>query len=288
MIETFLARSVSCELLRADAHINGANLLMHLAKLPRRTSALTVHALAMIHGYPCLTHNELSDNIGYSQLGTHVLSDLDQVLEEPQNSTPTTCTPSFLGPNQWVDVKRHLDVLPRGQILVALIDVFFREANWYFAVLDRCFFDSMYLRWTAFRHDASTPSSSALLEILHFAALLSQLMALALQFLPPGHTCESSLGIRKQEKRDEMSERYSELGETLMNILGRLQPSITSVQADLMRCAWLKNDGRGTESWNSLGYAVRQAQELGLHLDNEHTVEACDTSAKDFTDLVVQ
>ncbi|KAK9350568.1 hypothetical protein V1505DRAFT_318406 [Lipomyces doorenjongii] len=54
-----------------------------------------------------------------------------------------------------------------------------------------------------------------------------------------------------------------------MAILGRHNSTVTAVQHDLMRALWLKNCSRATESWHSLGNAIRQAQELGLHLQCE-------------------
>ncbi|KAK9313997.1 hypothetical protein V1522DRAFT_438057 [Lipomyces starkeyi] len=54
-----------------------------------------------------------------------------------------------------------------------------------------------------------------------------------------------------------------------MAILGRHNSTVTAVQHDLMRALWLKNCSRATESWHSLGNAIRQAQELGLHLQSE-------------------
>ncbi|KAK9323502.1 fungal-specific transcription factor domain-containing protein [Lipomyces orientalis] len=54
-----------------------------------------------------------------------------------------------------------------------------------------------------------------------------------------------------------------------MAILGRHNSTVTAVQHDLLRALWLKNCSRATESWHSLGNAIRQAQELGLHLQSE-------------------
>ncbi|KAK9241894.1 hypothetical protein V1506DRAFT_465493 [Lipomyces tetrasporus] len=54
-----------------------------------------------------------------------------------------------------------------------------------------------------------------------------------------------------------------------MDILGRHNSTVTAVQHDLMRALWLKNCSRATESWHSLGNAIRQAQELGLHLQSD-------------------
>ena len=43
------------------------------------------------------------------------------------------------------------------------------------------------------------------------------------------------------------------------------KPTTTSVEYQLMRMSWLKNCGHGNESWQCLGTALRQAQEIDLH-----------------------
>jgi hypothetical protein len=43
-------------------------------------------------------------------------------------------------------------------------------------------------------------------------------------------------------------------------VLGRHRPTIVAVQHDFMRALWLKDCGRGTESWHALCNATRLVQ----------------------------
>lgn len=45
-----------------------------------------------------------------------------------------------------------------------------------------------------------------------------------------------------------------------MDVLGRHRPTMTAVQHDLTRALWLKDCGRGTESWHSLSNSIRSDQ----------------------------
>ncbi|EHK20805.1 uncharacterized protein TRIVIDRAFT_153605 [Trichoderma virens Gv29-8] len=65
------------------------------------------------------------------------------------------------------------------------------------------------------------------------------------------------------------SRTYSDLGDELLYFLGRPGFALAAVQADFLRSSWLKNCGRGVESWHTIGNAIRQAQELGLHRQKE-------------------
>ncbi|PLB53289.1 hypothetical protein P170DRAFT_404297 [Aspergillus steynii IBT 23096] len=103
------------------------------------------------------------------------------------------------------------------------------------------------------------------MEMRYFPALLFQVIALSLQFVPTGWDVWSRLpaaGILA-------SEQYSDLGDELLSLLGRPGLALVAVQADFLRSSWLKNCGRGIESWHTVGSAIRQAQELRLHQQKE-------------------
>lgn len=227
----------------------------------------------------------LSEQIGYSHGGANALSVLEQLLNDAEG--PLHATESIipgLHTSKQGEFWKAIDNLPSVPVVQALVQSFFSEANWYFAVLDQYFFDVLLVQWTPC-HLSKDRAGSLSLTLSHFPPLLFQVLALALQFLPSGHPCEAGLGVEQQKHRDAMSAKFSEQGEKLLGLLGRRSPSITSVQADLMRCAWLKNDGRGAEAWYSLGSAVRQAQELGLHRQASRSVDASNITAENLKGL---
>ncbi|KAB8291667.1 hypothetical protein EYC80_006467 [Monilinia laxa] len=59
---------------------------------------------------------------------------------------------------------------------------------------------------------------------------------------------------------------FSKIGMEIMSLLGRHSSTLIAIEHDLMRSGWLKNYSRGTEAWHLLGSAIRQGQDLGLHL----------------------
>ena len=149
--------------------------------------------------------------------------------------------------------------LPPNFVIRELADVFFSEANWYFGILEPYYFERLYSSWGTLEQ---ITTGQAILdeispELLYFPTLLFQVLAVALQFLPPSASSISILQVGTALACDRLSERYSEKGVELMATLGRYRSTITGVQHDLMRTFWLKNCGRGKEAWYILGSAIR-------------------------------
>ncbi|PYH82074.1 hypothetical protein BO82DRAFT_334429 [Aspergillus uvarum CBS 121591] len=157
--------------------------------------------------------------------------------------------------------------IPSQAITRELIELYFSEANWYFAVLEKYYFEKLYSSWCArgyhSRENAHFEGWSR--DLLFFPALMCQVLAVALQFAPPGIPCFQVLGIENFTQRDSLSSEFSSWGVDIARVLGRHNPAITAVQNDLMRALWLKNSSRGREAWHVLGGAIRMAQDLGLH-----------------------
>lgn len=149
--------------------------------------------------------------------------------------------------------------LPPSSVVQELIDVYFAEANWYFGLLERHYFDKAHASWQqarqVLREQASLETFSD--RLLHFPALLYQVIAAALQFLPPDSAIAKSLDIQTLGACDRLSERWSKKGAELMTTLELRQPTIPAVQHELMRSFWLKNSGSGKQAWHFLGSAVR-------------------------------
>jgi hypothetical protein len=104
---------------------------------------------------------------------------------------------------------------------------------------------------------ASTVNEAFLPDDLFFPALLLQLLAIAIHFVPEQSPVAHAMIQHGTPPTDELSQSYSDVGEAILDLLGRHHHSIIAVQADLMRCAWLKNTGHGASAWYSLGSAIR-------------------------------
>jgi hypothetical protein len=163
-----------------------------------------------------------------------------------------------LSPSQWKKLNSLVANLPSYEITQELYEVFFSEANWYFGAIDRLYFDQAHRAWSqSWDTSPTTVEQQTSVESLCFPALLFQVLALAVQFVPPNSVIEKTTQRPNGPSLDEISRHFSDTGERILNILGRHLQALTAVQADLMRCAWLKNCGRGSEAWYSLGNAVR-------------------------------
>lgn len=174
--------------------------------------------------------------------------------------------------------------LPHRLVMRELINIYFAEANWYFAILEQHYFEKLYNSWCSL-NDSSTEHGQVAdvsPDLLHFSALIFHVLAVSLQFVSPDTNCSRALGVDSFNARDHLSSNFSTSGVEIARILGTLDPTITAVQNDLMRALWLKNCSRGREAWHALGGAIRSvpayskkegdfltptrtAQDLGLH-----------------------
>lgn len=177
--------------------------------------------------------------------------------------------------------------LPHFSVIRDLIDLLFSDMDWYLMCLDRCYFEDSLAHWVKVSTDVVRDQDLKPLsrELHYFPALLFQVLAVALQFLPLNTTVASSLRLHDTASLDKQSECYSKTGLEVMALLGRQQPTITSVEHDLLRLIWLKNCSRGAESWHFLNHGVRQAQLLGLHLEPEVKQESDESVESTLTRL---
>jgi len=75
---------------------------------------------------------------------------------------------------------------------------------------------------------------------LHFPAMLFQIVAIALEFLPADVPSLKLLSAGNVTMRHRMSGNYSSKGLEIMDILGRYHATLASIQQDLLRSMWLK------------------------------------------------
>ncbi|TEY87352.1 hypothetical protein BOTCAL_0003g00320 [Botryotinia calthae] len=158
--------------------------------------------------------------------------------------------------------------LPSQSIISELVDLFFSELHWYLKILEEHYFRNLLKSWQDIRSTLSGQSDlgSISRDLLYFPALLFQTLAVSLQFLPPDTEASKILHLKTLLDCDRLSHDYSKIGMEIMSLLGRHSSTITGVEHDLLKSGWLKNYSRGTEAWHLLGSAIRQGQDLGLHL----------------------
>lgn len=127
--------------------------------------------------------------------------------------------------------------------------------NSHYFILERYYFNELFSRWPP-KEDIEPvkylTSIQLSTELRYFPALLFQVIALSLQFLPPDWH-----GLSGSSYELFTSRTYSDLGDRLLYLLERPGLAITAIQADFLRSSWLKNCGRAVEAWHTVGYAIR-------------------------------
>lgn len=103
-------------------------------------------------------------------------------------------------------------------------------------------------------------------------AVLFSVLALALQFISTESHAAQSLHLSSHDECDRLSRHYFQSAQEMMHSLSRCKPSTTSIEYHLSTCTWLKNNANGGEAWQSLGIAIRQAQEIDLHKIHEDEI----------------
>lgn len=154
------------------------------------------------------------------------------------------------------DVEALITKLPPRTVVGSLVDFFFDEVNWHYFILERFYFDSLLTRWPPAEEVEAVnylTSAELSMELRYFPALLFQVLALSLQFLPT----DCDILVKLRETIDFAPETYSDIGDELLSQLGRPGLALTAIQADFLRSSWLKNCGRGIESWHTVGSAIR-------------------------------
>ncbi len=166
--------------------------------------------------------------------------------------------------------KSILKQLPCPSCVRQLVNVFFSEVNWQYTILDQNYFvtrlEQYYQRHPGPSSDSAGDTIFSPDELI-FSALLFQVLAYALQFLPPGcsetlHTsCIKGISEDGSGTSDDATLR-------LLSLLPKDVINLDYIAAQILRTAWLKNRGLIAEAWLVIVQAAVNAQEIGLHRDD--------------------
>ncbi|KAH7116503.1 hypothetical protein B0J13DRAFT_514426 [Dactylonectria estremocensis] len=207
--------------------------------------------------------------LGYVRTGASTADFLDRIgRDEVIGELGTSCTVDDSG-NLWERYKRLAKKLPTRACIENLADFYFREINWQYYALDEGAFNQQLQAWYQLDLQASNADvfEDLSTDWKAFPALLFELVGTALLLMTP----EAALAFNDFNYVDSMSSEtmameYSESGMAILRLLGKRQVSLTTVFAGFLRVAFLKYFGQVTEAWHALGEAVKDAQEIGLHL----------------------
>ncbi|KAI1629563.1 hypothetical protein EDD37DRAFT_59029 [Exophiala viscosa] len=219
-------------------------------------------------------------SFGYSDVNAHNVLGIVKKLEHletgnthtPRRKTNTVSLSHASSETYRALIKR----LPCRTCVEHLVQVFFTEVNWQFAIVDRNIFDDQLTEY--YRYQSASilePQDQIPTDQLTFPALLFQVIGLAVQFLPAqaGQGLHSAClrGIPRDGKYDLQGCHTMQL----LNLVGKNAMNLTYIQAEFLRISWLKNCGFIAEAWHALAQTIMDAQDIGLHRD-DFKVDASD------------
>ncbi|KAI4246683.1 MAG: hypothetical protein LQ352_006330 [Teloschistes flavicans] len=156
------------------------------------------------------------------------------------------------------EVAELLRRMPQRPVTDILIQHFFTEANWIYEMVDPITFLEKYNDWWS--HACRT------MEDVEFAALLLRLCSYAAQFLPSqNYTADTVLGNSLADLRKDCDSTANALASS--SYVRDASTSIPRIHQLFFRACYLKNEGDMKRSWDVLSEAIKEAQELGLHLE---------------------
>ncbi|KAK4233006.1 fungal-specific transcription factor domain-containing protein [Achaetomium macrosporum] len=140
-----------------------------------------------------------------------------------------------------------------------LVENFFDNVNYHYGILHQPSFMDAYADWWSLRREPQNRRTIAL------TCLVLRICANSTQFLP--HNAVSQLEAELGDSIDHLSANYQSAAETLSDFLPPGAGGLVNAQQLFLGSTWLKAEANFVMSWHALGTAVREAQELGIHVD---------------------
>ncbi|KAF5862281.1 hypothetical protein ETB97_011805 [Aspergillus alliaceus] len=220
-----------------------------------------------------LDRNVLVSGLGYSAHTSHsTLGVLGALETHSYIGTPFSASKETVGGNLQYDIaskyKDSVRYLPASHHIHQLLDFFFSHVNWAYDVIDEITFRRQLESWTNIPYSMLQRDPNELdPEIRVFPALLLQVLAQTLLYHPSNDETLVSLKYMPGMSFHDVAKELSDAGATILDLLGKRCLTLGTVQTGLLRAAFLKSSGLVVEAWHTLGSAIRDAQELGLHFN---------------------
>ncbi|KAK5997140.1 hypothetical protein PT974_02493 [Cladobotryum mycophilum] len=215
---------------------------------------------------------------GYAQTGTSTMCFLQKIERASTNDDDNDDMPSYAQRKSRQEsfavkekYKGLIRLLPAKTYLDQLIDMFFKEFNKQYYLVDPAVFRRLFEEWNNLPFKLlSTEGPQALSpELRVFPAMMFQMVATALLILPEtSHPVFDALKYAGNMTFEDLAMDFSESGVSVVNLFGKKNLTLTTVRAHFLRAAFLKYTGGVTESWHTLSVAIKDAQELGMHRDS--------------------
>jgi hypothetical protein len=137
---------------------------------------------------------------------------------------------------------------------------FFDDVNLLNSALDETMFREQLDHWWSDAYSTILEKGPGNLpeDLRSFPALLFQVLAVALQFIPLSYDSRlDELKFAPSQTFLELSREYSDCGVAMAKLFARARPTLSGVQHSFMRDWWLVNMGDLMEAWNHSGETVR-------------------------------
>lgn len=212
-------------------------------------------------------------SLGYSSNTASTMSFLKR-LESPAPASLEQATAHGTGSEHYQHITKEkfrslIKQLPAKSYMDKLIPVYFEKFNYQYYALDPSVFDEQLREWHSipFRTLSTQGPSALSRDMKVFPAVLFQVIATALLVLPQGDADFEGLKYASTMTFEDLALDYSESGQQLVQIFDKKELSLTAIQAEFLRAAFLKYTAHVTESWHAVSVAIKDAQELGMHSD---------------------
>jgi hypothetical protein len=208
-----------------------------------------------------------------------LLTYISQVIRYAKEETPSTqyVIPPHVQHKIRSDYYGLVRRLPSKAHCEILIRNFFSGINNVNCPLEETFFREQLRRWWDLAYSILLERGPEELpeDLKFFPALLFQVLAISLQFLPRSYDsrlCELRFG--PTQTFVDLSREYSSCGVATAQLLKRSKPTLVGVQQSFLRDSWLVNEGDILTAWEHSGKTVKYNCIFSSGLYNRLTVIA--------------
>ncbi|RKK70496.1 hypothetical protein BFJ69_g11758 [Fusarium oxysporum] len=153
-------------------------------------------------------------------------------------------------------LRNALRLLPAKPQLDALIEAFFSNVNHHYNFIHPPAFIRQYINW-------SCRTQQRCLQDLQLTTLIFMMCACVTQHLDLDS--QTTLGIHLAQPPKDVSKAYHDAGTRLAEAIPAGSYHLINLQWKVLSICWFKGEAKFTEAWHTIGLAVQEAYELGLH-----------------------
>ncbi|KAG4266805.1 hypothetical protein FPRO04_13100 [Fusarium proliferatum] len=153
-------------------------------------------------------------------------------------------------------LRNALRFLPAKPQLDGLIEAFFSNVNHHYNFIHPPAFIRQYVNW-------SCRTQQPCLQDLQLTTLIFMMCACVTQHLDLD--AQATLGIHLTQPSQDVSKAFHDAGTRLAEAIPAGSYHLINLQWKVLSICWFKGEAKFTEAWHTIGLAVQEAYELGLH-----------------------